>query len=224
MNSVTYDPRRKRFLVELTGGSGRLETRKGRIFTILMLVLAVFHFTSPITVLADHAEVVVVGSAGVIDEADLAKYEVRSQFATIKNGSTGTITYRYNLPATANFEDNEGDQSIRIRYRDTGANQNVTVRLRAARLGEDGVDTIYTFNSDLGSTGGGAAGPNINANQTFDECFVGLPADHITHGRYGYFLEVEITRSAIDGTQSPGLIAFVISDSGITDSSCGSVA
>ena len=166
------------------------------------------------------AEVVVIGSTGTVDEADLAEYEVRNQFATIKDLVTGTVIYRYNLPAVANFQDGAAPKTFRIRYRDTGANQNVTVRLRAARLGADGVDTIYTFNSDSGSTGGGVAAANSNSNQTFDECSVTLPGDHILHGRYGYFLEVEITKSANDGTPSPGLIAFVVSDSGITDVTC----
>ena len=195
---------------------------------ILVLALLAFHLTSPTRLLGPTrglaqtkvAECIVVGSTGAVDESDLSEYEVRNQFATIKDIVTGTVVYRYNLPATANFQDSADAKTIRIRYRDTGANQNVTVRLKAAHLGEDGVDTIYTFNSDSGSTGGGVAGANMNGNQTFDECSVTLPGDHILHGRYGYFLEVEITKSANDGTPSPGLIAFVVSDSGITDVTC----
>jgi len=219
---VRFNPRAQRLIIELSGRSGRVETRRGRIVMILMLVFMVFHFTSPTRGLAQGgaAECVVIGSTGTVDESDLTEYEVRNQFATILDAVTGTVTYRYNLPATADFQDSTAPKTIRIRYRDTGANQNVVVRLRAASLGTDGVTTIYSFDSDSGSTAGGVADPNVNANQTFDECSVTLPGDHIVHGRYGYFLEVVITKTVNDGTLSPGFIGFVMSNNAITDVIC----
>jgi len=172
------------------------------------------------TPLTPNTELVVIGSTGTVDDSDLTEYEVRDQFATIKDSVTGSVTYRYNLPAVGNFEDGTGPFTIRIRYRDTGTAQNVIVRLKSPTLGVDGIPIIYTFNSDSGSTGGGIAGANVNANQTFDECSVTLPAGQIVHGRYGYYLEVVISKTANDGTSSPGFIGFVISDGGISDVIC----
>ena len=218
-------------MVELSGGSGRLETRKWRIATILMLLFSVILFGNPIKgtkVLAERAPVVVVGSTGTIDESDLAEYEVRNQFATIKDSvETGQVTYRYNLPGVYNFDNGPGPWKVRIRYRDSGVNQEVIVRLRAANLEGDGVTTIYSFSSDVGSTGGGVAGvgsdnPNASGNQTFQECDITLDPGHITHGRFGYFLEVEIRKVANDGTGSPGFIGFVMSDASSGVISCGS--
>ena len=233
MNPVRFNPTAQRIVVGLGSTTGKLETRKWRIAIILMLLFSVILFTNPTRgskVLAERAPVVVVGSTGVIDEADLAEYEVRNQFATIKDSvETATVVYRYNLPGVYNFDNGTGPWKVRIRYRDTGPNQEVIVRLRAANLEGDGVTTIYSFSSDSGSTGGGLAGvgtdnPNINANQTFQECDVTLDAGHLTHGRFGYYLEVEIRKIANDGTAGPGLIGFVMSDanSGVID--CGSVA
>jgi hypothetical protein len=233
VNPVRFNPTAQRLVVALSLSSGRLETRKWRIATILLLLFSVILFTSPIKgtrVLAERAPVVVVGSTGAVDEEDLAEYEMRGQQATIKQSvETATVTYRYNLPGVYNFDNGTGPWKVRIRYRDTGPNQEIIVRLRAANLEADGNDTIYSFNSDSGSTGGGLAGlgtdnPNVFANQTFQECDVTLPADHITHGRYGYFLEVELRKVANDGTTGPVFIGFVMSDasSGVID--CGSVA
>jgi len=190
---------------------------KWRIAFTLLLAFKVLCFTSPaVRVLADHAEVTVTGSAGTVDDQDLAEYEVRNQFATIKSSvASGTVVYRYQLPATNNFEDGCGcTYNTRIRYRDTGPNQTIIVRLRAALLTGDGVETIYTFNSNTGD-GTDPAPPNMNANQTFDGGFT-APGDHIVHGRYGYFLEVEVTKNSNDGTQDPGFIGFALSDAGIS--------
>lgn len=233
MNPERFNPRAQRLIVELSGSSGRLETRKWRIATIVMLLISVILFTNPIkggNVLAERAPVVVVGSTGAVDEEDLAEYEMRGQQATIKGSiETATVTYRYNLPGVYNFDNGTGPWKVRIRYRDTGPNQEVIVRLRAANLEADGNTTIYSFSSDSGSTGGGLAGsgtdnPNVFANQTFQECDVLLDPGHITHGRFGYFLEVELRKVANDGTTGPVFIGFVMSDATSGVISCGSVA
>jgi hypothetical protein len=228
VNPVRFNPTAQRLVVALSLSSGRLETRKWRIATILVLLFSVILFTSPIKgtrVLAERAPVVVVGSTGAVDEADLTEYEMRNQGATIKQiVENATVIYRYNLPGVYNFDNGTGPWKVRIRYRDTGANQLVIVRLRAANLETDGVTTIYEFNSNTGSTGGEPAGPNVNGNQTFQECEVTLTGEHITHGRFGYFLEVELSKTTNDGTTGPVFIGFVMSDanSGVID--CGSVA
>ena len=227
MKPVRFNPRSQR-LIELSSCSGQVKTRRGRIVMILVLALLAFHLTSPTRLLGPTrglaqtkvAECIVVGSTGAVDESDLSEYEVRNQFATIKDALTGTVTYRYNLPATAGFQDSTAPKTVRIRYRDSGPNQNVVVRLMAVRLGADGLTTIYSFNSDAGSSTPVAAGANVNANQTFDECSVTLPTDHVVHGRYGYYLEVVVTKTAIDSTSSPGFIGFVISQDGISDVTC----
>jgi hypothetical protein len=159
----------------------------------------------------------VAGSTGAVDEGDLSEFEVRNQFATIKDSvSSAVVTYRYNLPAVDDFDNCEDcTYAIRIRYRDTGTNQRVVVRLRAANVAQDGVTTLFTFDSDTGSAS--------TLNQTFSDHSVSLPGDHVDHGNYVYFLEVEVTKTANDGTPSPGLIAFSISD-GQASSECGSDA
>jgi len=150
-----------------------------------------------------------VGSSGTIDDEDRSEFELRNQFATIKDAVVGTVTYRYQLTATSEFEDCDScTYNFRIRYRDTGLNQTVIVRLRAALLGTDGVETIYTFNSDTGDSEGRPAPPNVNANETFEASGVVLPSPHVRHGQYGYFLEVEIQKRAQDGTQSPGFVGI----------------
>jgi hypothetical protein len=182
------------------------------VLTVLMLVFSVFYFTFPVASLAQgSSEATVTGSTGKVDELDLNEYEVRNQFATIKDSvANGTVIYRYNLVSTDNFGDCPGcTHDIRIRYRDAGPNQKVIVRLIAADTIQDGVFAIYTFDSDTGD-GTTAAPPNSAANQTVNRTFT-APGLHIQFGRFVYLVEVEIRRTANDGTPSPGFTAFTIS-------------
>jgi hypothetical protein len=241
MQPLRFNPITQQYVIELTGGTGKVETRKWRLAALFMLVFSVFHLSSPITALSQFvpvyvAPMTITGSTGAIDEEDLAEYEVRNQFATIKDSVTSAVvTYRYNMVPVDQFRDCEGglfssgsqltvdpkgvslpcSYNIRIRYRDTGANQNVIVRLRSANTTMDGVTTVYEFNSDAPDTFGTAPNANDSANQTVDRP-VTFPPPHITHGARVYFLEVVVTKTANDGTPSPGFIAFVIGSAGCT--------
>jgi hypothetical protein len=220
MQPLRFNPITQHYVIELTGGTGRVESRKWRLGLVFLLALSVFHLTSPIVALSQiiggsgQAPMTVTGSTGAIDEEDLAEYEVRNQFATIKDSvAAAAVTYRYNLVPVDDFKDCEGcTYNIRIRYRDTGVNQNVEVRLRRANTNEDGVVNVYVFDSDAGDSTG-IAPPNSASNQTVDRV-VTIPSPDVTHGDHVYFLEVIVTKTANDGTPSPGFIAFVISSAG----------
>ena len=216
----------RQYVIELTGGTGKVETRKWRLAALFMLVFSVFHLSSPIVALSQlvpfyYAPLTITGSTGAIDEEDLAEYEVRNQFATIKDSvGSAVVTYRYNIVPVDQLRNCEFGMfvgpcsyDIRIRYRDTGANQNVIVRLRSANTTMDGVTTVYEFNSDAPDTFGTPPNANNPLNQTVDRP-VTLPPPHVTHGNRVYFLEVVVTKTANDGTSSPGFIAFVIASAG----------
>ena len=181
-----------------------------RLALCLVFVVGVLCFVAPGGVSAQepNAEAVVVGSDGLVDEADISRHEFRNQLATMKDSvASGVVTYRYPLRATADFQDcNNCAYDVRIRYRDTGPNQRVVVRVKAALLTGDGVETVYTFDSNAVG-----APPASNLNQTFIGSFI-APFNHITHGTYSYFLEVELSKTANDNTQSPGFIGFAISE------------
>ena len=224
MQPLRFNPITQHYVIELTGGTGRVENKRWRLGVVFMLALTVFHLTSPIVALSQvmppgetGAPMTVTGSSGAVDEEDLAEYEVRNQFATIRDSvASASVTYRYNLVPVRDFESCNGcNYNIRIRYRDTGVNQNVEVRLRRANTTADGVVNIYVFNSDSGDSTGPAPS-NSTANQTVDRN-VTIPSPDVTHGDHVYFLEVVVTKTANDGTPSPGFIAFVIGSSGSID-------
>ena len=220
MQPLRFNPITQHYVIELTGGTGRIESRRWRLAAIFMLVFSVFHLTSPMVALSQpigdpsEAPMTITGSSGAVDEGDLAEYEVRNQFATIKDSvASATVTYRYNIVPVDGFENCVGcTYNIRIRYRDTGDAQNVEVRLRRANTTVDGVVNIYVYDSDSGDSTG-IAPPNSPLNQTVDRT-VTIPSPDVTHGDHVYFLEVVVTKTAIDGTASPGFIAFVIGSSG----------
>jgi hypothetical protein len=220
MQPLRFNPITQHYVIELTGGTGKVENRRWRLAAIFMLVFSVFHLTSPMVALSQviggqaEAPMTITGSTGAIDEEDLAEYEVRNQFATVKDSvPAAQATYRYNIVPVDGFQNCEGCTfNIRIRYRDTGVNQNVEVRLRRANTTVDGVVNIYVFDSDAGDSVG-IAPPNSVSNQTVDRT-VTIPSPDVTHGAHVYFLEVVVTKTANDGTPSPGFIAFVISSAG----------
>jgi uncharacterized repeat protein (TIGR01451 family) len=139
---------------------------------------------------------VVIGSSGIVDEDGLNIYEVRNQMATIRNNvANGTVTYRYSLPATELFENGfPATLRFRIRYRDPDNTTHVQVLLKSTGVGADGRETLYAFDSDGPDSGGVAAPANGPFNQTVDRSFT-LPGPHVLHGRYGYYLEVIITKT-----------------------------
>src|SRR5687767_11027480 len=110
MLRARFNPITQHYLIELTGGTGSVETRRWRLAAVFMLVFTVFHLTSPIVALSQFEEspMTVTGSSGAVDEEDLAEYEVRNQFATIKDSvAAATVTYRYNLVPVDDFDNCE---------------------------------------------------------------------------------------------------------------------
>jgi hypothetical protein len=204
-------------VVQVVSPAGQLPDRLLWQMAALRVALppAVGEFTSALLIPSPPSSSpnTIVGSSGAVDDSNLTQYEIRNQFATIKDSiSSATVTYRYNLPAAGRFKNCASCvYGLRIRYRDTGVNQRVIVRLKAARLGVDGIETLYQFDSDGLDTNGTESPPNSSANQTHNACLV-MPADHLKHGNYSYYLEVEIQKTANDGTPSPGFIAFVIAE------------
>lgn len=133
-------------------------------------------------------------SSGTVDEADLNMAHFSGPYATVSY--LGTLNIRYNIVAIPGLEWGDG-QLMTVRFKDTGSDSNVLVRLHQYNS-ETGTDTVlWTFNSnDYESSGS-------YQTRTIASCGWSWGYDFNTNA---YYIEANIVRSAYSA--NPGLASI----------------
>lgn len=89
------------------------------------------------------------GSAGTVDEKDLSIYEVSGPNMNIKTNAVlpAKLNVRYNVVAVSQLL-GWNKPSMKIRYRDSGSNTSVKIKLIQVDLDTGNQTTVLTFNSN----------------------------------------------------------------------------
>jgi len=125
-----------------------LKTKKTVSRAALTAVLAGSMFAAPVTSAAIYKKGFV-ASTGSVDGDDAAKVEFKGARALIsKSVSSGDVTLRYDLDLETSQWLNIRNVEMYIRFRDTGAQDRVTARLRALNILDGNVQTVMTFDSN----------------------------------------------------------------------------
>lgn len=138
-----------------------------------------------------------VGSAGILDDGDIGEVFFSSGAATVSSAAPiGTSRLIYNVPALAKFNGNNKTATLRVRFNDAGADEQVVVALRQYAT-SGSTTTLATFDSNIFASSA--------LNQTQQICF-NVDSWDFTNGPF--YLEATLTKTGASGT--PGLANMVL--------------
>jgi hypothetical protein len=139
----------------------------------------------------------IVGSSGTVDDNDVSEVSLTGgaafMYSTAPIGSAHVI---YNVPALAKFSGNNKTATLRVRFNDAGADEQVIVALKQyATTGT--TTTLATFDSNIFASSA--------LNQTQQICFNVDSWDFINGP---FYLDVTLAKTGVSGT--PGLANMVL--------------
>jgi hypothetical protein len=147
-----------------------------------------------------------VGSTGVVDETDAAEVSMSAGIASIKPTAPAatTVVLRYNVTSTPDLSDGGVNKAMTVRFLDNGANARVRVRLISYNL-STGVSTtvVPLFDSDTLPPWSSYRQASVS-----DGCWV---AGFDFHAN-AYYVEVELSRTAADGTPAISIVRIANND------------
>lgn len=120
------------------------------IATILISVSLLSFWTyAGVNTLDTERRLTVVGSTGLIDEADLSIYQVSGPNIFLKKSAPlpANLDVRYNIPAVNGIGLSD-TQQMRIRYKDNGGYSRVIVRLKETAISSGNTYTRMSFDSN----------------------------------------------------------------------------
>jgi hypothetical protein len=131
-----------------------------------------------------------IGSAGAMDDADLAIADTVANAIQIKGAAAATLVARYNIVQLSGLSGN-GNYRLRTLYRDAGATEQVRVTLYQVD-NNNNLTTLGTFDSNsFGSS---------NAYQSTDVCIFGA---NLNFNNNAYYLYAQLTKG-VGGDPSLG--------------------
>jgi hypothetical protein len=136
-----------------------------------------------------------IGSAGVVDEADLSIYSfVNGEARLTAAAPAGSeLNLRYNMVALDGFSPGLNQSIWTVRYIDTGAQSRVLMALRQYNIYTGITSTLATFDSN--------AFPAAPGYQTRNVCI----APNWNFGNGPFFVEAALSRSGAAAGIAPGL-------------------
>lgn len=172
---------------------------RSRKFVSLMLV-AILALALPLSVAADNPFAkpwTTVASAGTVDEADLNKINYTEATARMNLAvpANSSAVIRYNVVAVDGLADAGGDGNfLRVRFRDSGQDERVIVRLKSVDIATGAVVTLMTLDSNA------FAGNVLFQTQSVAVCGQNW---HFDFNRFAYFVEATLSKGSTLG--NPGL-------------------
>lgn len=141
-----------------------------------------------------------VGSAGTVDEADLAEFEATGAQVRILSTATlpASVVVRYNVVKVDGMIIGVIGIAMNVRYRDNGSGARVLTHLRAVNINTGVTQTIMTVDSN--------AFPPATTFQTQSAVACG---EGYNFSDNAWFIETTLTKSATGGT--PALQAIQLS-------------
>jgi hypothetical protein len=162
---------------------------KKRVLLQLMLVITV----ALGTVGGAAAQWTSVGSAGTVDEADIAKYETSGSAVRIIDTvpTPASVVIRYNVVAVAGLSGGDGIV-LNARYRDNGSGARVLAVLRQINIETGVTTTVLTLDSNT-----------LEQSSDFQTRFVAACKTVLDFLSNAYFIEMTLSKSSAGGR--PGL-------------------
>jgi hypothetical protein len=144
-----------------------------------------------------------VGSAGTVDEADLAEFETASSVLRIRSTATvpATVVVRYNVVRVETMSG--GSIRMTVRFRDNGSAARVRTALNQVSFITGVTTTLLTFDSDTVPPA-----TRFTVEVVEGPCNVGFDFQN-----NAYYIETTLTKSATDGT--PALQAIHVFAAGL---------
>jgi len=133
----------------------------------------------------------IVGSSGNVDEDSTGIVAFNNFVVGVRDGSTGTVNLRYNLPVTGNLSTiGSAFRAFKIRYRESdgpGTSARVLLTVHSSDINTGGNAIVFTFDSNAEPSTG-------NAFVTVTKCDNSSATD-FDFSTKGYWIEVSVTRS-----------------------------
>ncbi|OZG74733.1 hypothetical protein BTA51_07100 [Hahella sp. CCB-MM4] len=147
-----------------------------------------------------------VGSAGVVDEADLSEFFMSSGYTGILPAApaNSSITLRYNVTATGDLENGGVNKRLSARFRDNGPGARVRLYLREYNYLSGTTTTLLSLDSDTVAPSAGFQTLTVS-----DGCF----STSFNFTRNAYYIEAILSRTTASGT--PNLAILRVEDADV---------
>jgi hypothetical protein len=133
-----------------------------------------------------------VGSTASVDEDSTAIVSLSNFVVGVRDGSTGTVNVRYNLPATASLSTiGSAFRAFRVRYRDSdgaGTGARVLFTVHSTDINVGGNNVVFTFDSNNEASTGLAFATVTKCDNT--------PGTEFDFTTKGYWIEASVTRGS----------------------------
>ncbi|WP_020409244.1 hypothetical protein [Hahella ganghwensis] len=171
-------------------------TRKHRLLNIAGVVLASALTAGTAMAASPWTSV---GSAGVVDEADLSEFYMSAGFAGIllSAPANATVTLRYNVTATADLENGGVNKRLSARFRDNGPGARVRLYLREYNFLTGVTNTLLTLDSDAVAPSG-----SFQTHTVSDGCY----STSFNFSRNAYYVEAILSRTTASGIPNLAII------------------
>jgi hypothetical protein len=141
-----------------------------------------------------------IGSAGTVDEADLAEFETAGPQVRIRSTATvpATVVVRYNVVNVDGMQTGAMGMAMNARYRDNGSGARVLTRLRQVNINTGATRTIMSVDSD-----------DFPPATTFQTQTAMACTEGFNFSTSAYYIETTLTQSATGGTPALEMIQLI---------------